>query len=131
MSEISNKRALYNLLIAQNNRILIFKELESYLNGETTKKEFFDGLSNIRLSCYEQASNKIALEEYKKYKIDFDSKPKEENLLNQTFAQWIDYIGDKLLKDAQNVKQLNEKEFKKDLYENKIFFKDSFLDLES
>ena len=131
MSEISNKRALYNLLIAQNNRILIFKELEAYLNGETSKKEFFDGLSNIRLNCYEQASNKIALEEYKKYKIDFDSKPKEENLLNQTFAQWIDYIGDKLLKDAQNVKQLNEKEFKKDLYENKIFFKDSFLDLES
>jgi hypothetical protein len=44
MARMSNKVALYSLLIAHSYRILIFKELESYLNFQTNKKQLCNGI---------------------------------------------------------------------------------------
>jgi len=134
MSQISNKVALYSLLIAQNNKILIFKEVEAYLNFETSKIQLCDGISIVIVNCYEAVFNAFndsdideTIEEIKKYQRDC----KDANLLHHTFAQWIEFISPKLIDDVNNIQKLNENEFRKDLSEKMIFFKECFFDLES
>ena len=128
MSRFSNKIALYNLLIARSYRILIFKELKSYLNFQTNKKQLCDGISTIRLNCYEAIFNDQDIEKTLSHVEQYQIEEKSLNLLNCEFTEWIDFIGQQLLDDVENIQELDETEFRLELDEMMVYFKDKFND---